>query len=92
MLKSKMEATKTHTPSAPMSSSSTRIAILVFSVFPGPNLRCRKRQKGYVSRPLYRQSKNSLMLGAIARDSSRYDFAPLAREDGKRLWLFVVDL
>jgi len=32
------------------------------------------------------------MLGAIARDSSRYDFAPLAREDGKRLWLFVVDL
>ena len=32
------------------------------------------------------------MLGAIARDSSRYYFAPLAREDGKRLWLFVVDL
>ena len=92
MLKSKMEATKTHTPSAPMSSSSTRTGVLVFAVFSGSNLRCRKRQKGYVSRPLYRQSKNSLMLGAIARDSSRYDFAPLAREDGKRLWLFVVDL
>jgi hypothetical protein len=87
-----MEATKTHTPLAPISSSSIRTVVLVFSVFPGPNLRCRKRQKGNVSGPFNGQSEHSLMLGAIARDSSRYDFAPLAREDGKRLWLFVVDL
>ena len=92
MLKSKMEATKTLTPLAPISSTSTRITVLVFSVFPGFNLCCRKRQKGYVSGPFNGQSEHSLMLGAIARDSSRYNFSPFAREDGKRLWLFVVDL
>jgi hypothetical protein len=56
------------------------------------NLLCDKGEKGYISRPLDGHGQLSLVVGAIARNPTRHDFASLGNVAAQPSDILIVDL